>query len=155
MVGAGRSGTSLFYEMLAWHEDLAWISNYSNRYYTHFPPSAMACRFYRLGIFKSLFGERSPKPAEGYKLWDWCHPVDNSPHDPPLTEDDVNPEIRQRCYKMVVDHLRYARKKRFLNKNTRNSRRIRYLNSIFRNSKFIHIIRDSRAVIASLVNRSG
>ena len=151
MVGAGRSGTTIIYEMLAWHKDLAWISNYSNRYYSNFPLSAIACRFYRARIAKKLLGARLPRPAEGYRVWNWCHPVDRSPHDPPLTEADVTPGIRKRCLKMVADHLRYAGKKRFVNKNTRNSRRIRYLNSIFKDGKFIHLIRDGRAVIASMV----
>jgi hypothetical protein len=152
IVGSGRSGTTLLYEIMAWHKDLAWISNYSNRYYTHFPASVFMCNLHRLNIAKKIMGKRFPKPLEGYRLWDWCHPVEDSPNDPPLTEADVSPQVAMQCRKMVADHLKYSLKKRFLNKNTRNSRRIRYLNKIFPDSKFIHIIREGRAVAASLIH---
>ena len=39
-----------------------------------------------------------------------------------------------------------------MNKNTRNTRRIRYLNNIFPDARFVHVIRDGRAVVASLLN---
>ena len=54
--------------------------------------------------------------------------------------------------RLVHDHLIYSGAKRFLNKNTRNCRRIRFLNKVFPDAKFIHIVRDGRAVVASLIN---
>ena len=150
IVGCGRSGTTIFYEIMAWHKDLAWISNYSNWYYSIFPYAAGLCVLYRSDFVKRLTGRRFPKPREGHRVWDWCHPVFESPNDPPLDESDVTPKSSFRVRKMVIDHIRYSGKKRFINKNTRNSRRIRYLNAIFPDAKFIHIIRDGRAVVASL-----
>lgn len=150
IVGCGRSGTTIFYEIMAGHKDLAWISKHSNQYYSIFPYVAGLCILYRSEIVKKLLGRRFPKPREGHLLWDWCHPVGDSPNDPPLDESDVTPKIFYRVQKMVVDHIRYSGKKRFVNKNTRNSRRIRYLNAIFPDAKFIHIIREGRAVVASL-----
>ncbi len=152
IVGSGRSGTTIFYETLSCHKDVAWISNYSNRFYENFPISAAACRFYILNPKTKEFYKKSPKPIEGYNLWNWCHPVENSPYDPPLDENDaINKEIVMRSRKMVSDHLRFSIKNRFVNKNTRNSRRIRYLNAIFPDAKFLHIFRDGRPVIASLI----
>ena len=52
---------------------------------------------------------------------------------------------------LVNEHARYQGKSRFINKNTRNSRRIRYLNAIFPDALFIHVLRDPRAVVASLL----
>lgn len=151
IVGCGRSGTTIFYEIMAWHKDLAWISNHSNWYYAMFPYVAGLCILYRSEIVKRLMGRRFPKPREGHRLWDWCHPVEDSPNDPPLDESDVTPKAFYRVQKMVIDHIRFSGKKRFVNKNTRNSRRIRYLNAIFPDAKFIHIIREGRAVVASLI----
>jgi len=45
-------------------------------------------------------------------------------------------------------------KKRFLSKDPRNSIRITVINTFFPNSKFIHIIRDGRSVVNSLLERS-
>ena len=152
IVGCGRSGTTLFNDILTRHKDLAWISYYSTKYYIRLPVSAYLCKLNRSKFMRHLFGKRLPKPDEGHLLWDWCHPVDNSPYDPALTEIDMNPKSCSRCRKLVSDHIRYSGKKRFVNKNTRNSRRIRYLNEIFPDALFIHILRDGRAVGASLLN---
>jgi hypothetical protein len=152
IVGCGRSGTTIFNNTLSWHKDLAWISNYSNRLYPAFPASALSCKFYRSKLAKRLLGKLLPRPVEGYNLWNWCHPVVNSPNDPPLIDIDVSEESLSRCRILVNDHLRFSCKKRFVNKNTRNSRRIRYLNKVFPDALFIHILRDGRAVVASLLN---
>jgi len=152
IVGCGRSGTTIVNDILSWHKDLAWISNYSTKYYTRLATSAYLCKLYRSKFMQYMLGRRLPKPAEGNILWDWCHPVENSPYDPALAEIDVSPDAFSRCHKLVSDHIRYSGKKRFINKNTRNSRRIRYLNKIFPDSLFIHILRDGRAVVASLLN---
>lgn len=152
IVGCGRSGTTIFNDILSWHKDLAWFSTYSVKYYSRWEVSACLCKFYRSNIMQHIFGRRWPEPDEGHLLWDWCQPVDNSPNDPALAETDVNAVSISRCRKLVNDHIRYAGKKRFINKNTRNSRRIRYLNKIFPDSLFIHILRDGRAVAASLLN---
>ena len=152
IVGCGRSGTTIFNDILSWHKDLAWISDYSTKYYTRLPVSAYLCKLYRSKFMQYILGKRLPKPAEGNVLWDRCHPVDNSPYDPALAEIDVNSESFSRCRKLVSDHIRYSGKKRFINKNTRNSRRIRYLNEIFPDALFIHVLRDGRAVVASLLN---
>jgi hypothetical protein len=152
IVGCGRSGTTIFYNTLAWHSDLAWISYYSNHFYTSTPTITWLCNLYRSALVNKIVKRRIPTPDEGYRIWNWCKPVLNSPNDPPLTERDVDETVSLRCRKMVHDHIRYSRKKRFLNKNTRNSRRIKFLNQIFPDAKFIHMVRDARAVVASFLN---
>ena len=47
--------------------------------------------------------------------------------------------------------MRYQGAQRFVNKNTRNSRRLRYLHGIFPDAYFVHVLRDPRAVVASLM----
>ena len=152
IIGSGRSGTSLLYEILAYHKDFAWISNYSNRYYLKFPPVVGINRLYRCDLLKMLLKKKFPKPTEGYKLWNWCHPVIDSPNDSPLFENDVNSGSRRRARRLVHDHIKHTKAKQFLNKNTRHCRRLCYLHAIFPDAKFIHIIRDGRAVVASLLN---
>ena len=45
------------------------------------------------------------------------------------------------------------KKKRFINKHPRNSVRIKYIRKIFPDAYFIHVIRDGRAVVNSIVNK--
>jgi hypothetical protein len=54
-------------------------------------------------------------------------------------------------------HFEYFRvrhgKQRFVNKHPRNSVRIRYLKRIFPDAFFVHVIRDGRAVVNSIINK--
>jgi len=92
-----------------------------------------------------------PKPSEGYELWDLARPVLNSPSDLPLTHAEANSDDKIRIEAIILNHLKYQNGVRFINKNTRNTRRIGYLNALFPDARFIHIVRDPRASVASLI----
>jgi hypothetical protein len=51
----------------------------------------------------------------------------------------------------IQKHLAYFGGKRFVNKNPDNSVRMRYLNKLFPDAHFVNIVRDGRAVCASLL----
>jgi hypothetical protein len=89
--------------------------------------------------------------VEGYALWDRCGPIDARLRNAALTAADVDAEHAQRVRDFVAAHIRYHRGRRFINKNTRNSRRVPYLRAIFPDALFLHVIRDPRAVVASLL----
>lgn len=55
-------------------------------------------------------------------------------------------------YKAVAEQLKYMRKYRFLTKYTGWSR-IHYIDTIFPDAMYLHVIRDGRAVAASLLTR--
>jgi len=42
VIGTGRSGTTLFFHLLALHPDLAWFSNFGNRWYRHAWPALLS-----------------------------------------------------------------------------------------------------------------
>jgi hypothetical protein len=147
VVGSGRSGTTVLYEILAGHPDLGWISNVADRR-PEFPTTSLLTRLHPWTVGKRLpFGRLIP--SEAYGLWNFCRPVDPQ-HDHPLTEQDASESEVSRTRRLVDQHMRFHGRGRFLNKNTRNTRRLRYLNRIFPDALFVHVLRDPRAVVSSM-----
>jgi LPS sulfotransferase NodH len=153
IIGSGRSGTTIFYNLLAGHRSLGWFSSFVQRY-ENCPWLASLSWLYRVPcLVKRGQNERwMPKPIEGHIIWDIFHPVENSLGGPPLVEQDVVAADVGGMRRYIADILRFSRCSRFLNKNTRNTRRSRYLHAIFPDALFIHIIRDGRAVTNSFLN---
>lgn len=150
LVGSGRSGTTILYHVLCGHPHLAWFSNYNERY-PRVPHVAICSRLYALSRLRVLRGKGLPVPSEAYAVWDFIRPVADSPGDPPLDESHVTAMERELMHEVIAANLRYHGKTRFVNKNTRNTRRICYLQNIFPDAIFIHVVRDPRAAIASLL----
>jgi hypothetical protein len=153
IVGSARSGTTIFYRLLAGHKSLGWISSYVRRWPAR-PWLALLNFLHQTSPLVKAYRDKRwmPIPDEAYDFWDRFHPVENSLGGPPLNEKDVVLADTEGLHRFIVDILRYSRRTRFLNKNIRNSRRIRYLDIVFPDALFIHIIRDGRAVTHSLLN---
>lgn len=150
LVGSGRSGTTILYHVLCGHPELAWFSNYNERW----PKQARvaSCSWlYTLPSLQRWRGKGLPVPSEAYAVWDLARPVADSPCDPRLNETHAASEESERTRALVAANLKHHGKARFLNKNTRNTRRMRYLQNIFPDALFIHVLRDPRAAIASLL----
>jgi hypothetical protein len=150
IVGCGRSGTTIVYELLCEHPDLAWFSNYAERW-PGFPQLEALTRLRDIGGIRRSPSRFVPLPVEGHDLWDRCGPEDPRLRNGPLTGADVDAGHAQGVRDFVAAHVKYHRGRRFINKNTRNSRRVLYLDAIFPGAMFLHVIRDPRAVVASLL----
>lgn len=148
LVGSGRSGTTLLYELLCCHPDLAWFSNYTTKW-PRLPVLAAAHKMYPWLRDRHLRPRFAPFPTEGYGLWD--HVRSGHPGAPgvPLTEEDASDGEAEFAHRLIAQHLRFQNAVRFINKNTRNVIRMRYLRALFVDAQFVHIIRDPRAVVAS------
>jgi len=152
IIGAGRSGTTIFYELLAGHRHLGWFSSYMQRF-PNLPWLAGLNPLYQIPALAKRFHNTSgfPRPSEAHLIWDKFHPMANSLGGPPLTEQEANAADTDGLYRFIRSVLRFSGRERFMNKNTRNTRRSRYLRALFPDAYFIHVIRDGRAVTSSLL----
>lgn len=154
LIGAPRSGTTIIFSLFATHPELAWFSHHqdawpaipilglTNRLCTWLGPRLE--REQAKGWRKML-----PFPSEAWFLWKKCC-GDKFLYDP-LTH--VEPSVNEsaRITSLTERILMLQGKSRFAAKLT-GPPRISYLNRIFQDAIFIHIIRDGRAVVHSLMN---
>ncbi len=163
-VGMLRSGTTLMLEVFGARSDVAWFSRCLNRV----PWLPSVCVFERLvslhpamrstiyrsdqigpGLRRLRRLERLRLgPTEGTPVW--RHWLGDRFMDDFLLGVDASDEERERFRCLVTKILRYEGKPRFVAKLT-GPARIHYLSSIFPDARFIHVIRDGRAVVNSLL----
>jgi len=156
IIGVPRSGTTLLYNLMARHKDLAWFSQYDlskvfSKEFLHF----YKLRKRLFDIREWNYGKQDipnyevlfDVPIEFPQFWnrhigqDWAD------------EKDVDDSSKKRLRETISQIIISKNKKRFLSKYPRNSVRIRYLNKVFPGSIFVNIVRDGRAVVASMLNR--
>jgi len=104
------------------------------------------------GISSDMFG-RHPDVAnlsDAHMIWDPRRRFD-ADADNDWTPNDVTAEDAARLHARFEYHRRFHAKQRFLNKNPRSSVRIDYIRAIFPDAVFVHVIRDGRAVVASML----
>jgi len=164
LVGAGRSGTTLLYKLLCLHPDVAYISNFENRY--RWFPDGIAARavsgradqklrawFNQRGnayfTNRPLFLKAFPTPHEGESVFEAC----GVPLFPARGE--LPDEKTSQCLRERFDRIRRgARARTFVSKRTANNRRIEYLSAIFPQARFVNLVRDGREVARSLASVS-
>jgi hypothetical protein len=159
LLGAGRSGTTLLYKLLCLHPEIAYISNYEDRF--TWLPRGLACKYTNDRIEAKIntwfnkgnayFVKRPwakkifPAPNEGEALYAACGlPSDSDPQSKPSkntikTLRGCFSAIQSRCNAPV-----------FLSKRTANNRRVPMLDYMFPEALFINLIRDGREVAYSL-----
>ena len=165
MVGVPRSGTTMIYEALSARQDLAWFSRPLNRL-PRYPVvtvlerlaslhSSLRSTMYRSdqigpGLRRLRRLERLRLgPTEGTRVWGhWFGPRILYDY---LLGAEASPAERERGRWIVAQLLRYQGKSRFVSKLAAPGH-IHYLDSIFDDALFIHVIRDGRAVVHSLMN---
>ena len=148
LIGSGRSGTTILFELLHRHPQLAYVSNLTDCL-PYFPQLAVLTRVPVLRAYKPF------QPSiESLSAFDYCGITEDQliekKHS--LTEQDVDENAKYRLQRLVGRHVRWQGKSQFINKNTSNTMRIRYLLDIFPDALFIHIIRNGYGVVNSLIN---
>lgn len=146
--GTGRSGTTIFHQMLSRHPQLSWISPFMNKW----PDKPIVNR----SIMKALDAvpiekilRRFHGPKECYPYWEFlCKGFSNPCRD--LYEFDVTERNRKRIIK-ELSRLTTNNREILLIKIT-GWPRTGFLLELFENAKFIHVIRDGRSVANSLIS---
>lgn len=146
VLGCGRSGTTLAYELLAAHPSTAWISTWTDR--TGLPALAKLNGLFLRGDSGRRFFP--PRPAEGYRSWNRAYPL-TAGREGVLDATDLTEVEQDAIRRLARRHCRAMRRDIFLNKNTRNSRRVAVLLRVFPEATFIHVRRDPLDTVSSLL----
>lgn len=163
LIGAGRSGTTLLYKTMSLHRDVAYLSNYHNRYpytilssgiervFRGYPGIKLKSWFKDDGTAyfnraRELYIKAIPQPSECESVYRRCGaPITPAKHQ------DVSEQSRECLRRTFSAILRYTGGTVLLSKRTANNRRIGFLQSIFPEAKFVHLVRDGRGVAYSLL----
>ncbi len=155
VVGVPRSGTTLLYRLLAQHSDLAWFSRTDEKKFLN--PDFIK-KSDKLDIITKNILENEKNLGINQSKEDIRIPAELSFVYDEVFEKNWKVKVHEQNLEILISEitnlLKLAGKKRYLNKTPHNSIRIRKINEIFPNSKFIHIIRDPRSVVNSMLERA-
>lgn len=147
VVGSGRSGTTLLYEILCSDPTATWVSNYSQR-------AAKLAGLHPHGptAFKGSGSRLAVRPVEGYRLFDRIRPPSTDGRgDAVLSGEDLSDAERLALKRAVDHHLSRRGAWYFVNKNTRNTRRVGYLTAAFPDARVAHVVRHPVAAVGSML----
>jgi len=158
IVGVPRSGTTLLYDLLACHKDVAFFSQIDLREFHH--SNFMQFVYLRRRIFES---RNWPFSRDGFESRvttsfetpdEFNHFWNKYIHKTWATADDVKNSSYEEIRNEIASLLKKKNKKRFLNKSPIHSVRIGFLKKIFDDAIFINIIRDGVPVVNSMIRES-
>jgi sulfotransferase family protein len=147
VVCAGRSGSTLYYRVIARHRDVGFLSSWHQA----------APRAIWVAAFSRLYGRRPfnrikhaywfPKPFSPYRFWDRYLPG-IARHDRPLVPADVPAESIEPLRREVARILRLQGRSRFIMKVT-GWARMAYFDRVFPGLRFLHLRRRPISIVAS------
>src|SRR5918992_3940606 len=149
VVGAGRTGTTVFHRMLSEHPHLAWLPG---RICARFPERLELSRLFMKGLDYPVVGEllkRRIQPGESYPFWEHHCKGFSAPY-----RDLVAADVTNRTKKHIprtMAKILTEKRNRLLLKIT-GWPRIGFLSEVFDDASFIHVMRDGRAVANSMLN---
>jgi len=159
LIGAPKSGTTVVFEALSFHRDLAWLPHFSNRMAD--PPLdllAGALRWPLSGLGRGVKKQRQggishlnrlrPRPDECYPVWERV--FGSRFRRDYLIGQRATPREAALGRALISRQVWIQNRRRFTAKLT-GPTRIEYLSSVFPDALFVHIIRDGRAVAGSLI----
>lgn len=147
VVGTGRSGSTIFFDIFSKHPQVAWLSWVANRHPNRLWLHRLLVQARGNAVLDSLMDGHFG-PSEAYRFWDHICPGFSNPYRDLLAE-DVTPVSAKRVAR-VVSELVTKTKDRFLAKIT-GWPRMQFLREIFPQALFIEVSRDPFATASSLL----
>lgn len=147
VIGAGRSGSSIFHQVFTEHPRVAWMSALCDRH----PGNPVFHRALMRGIDLPWVGgllKRRCESAECYDFWDHYFRGFSRPSRD-LRADDATPHVVAGL-RRAVEGLVTQHRPRLLAKIT-GWPRLGFLHEVFPDARFVHVYRDGRAFANSLL----
>ena len=147
IVGVGRSGSTIFHQVMCGHPSVTWLSRFSDRYPNRPGRAHMLMQLIDLPAI-GPFLSRHYDPGESYRFWDYYYRGFSVPCRD-LVAGDVTPSAAKQL-PLALASLATRKRTRPLLKIT-GWPRLGYLAEIFPKAKFVHVLRDGRAVANSFM----
>lgn len=150
LIGVGRSGSTVLQRLLGLHPQISWLSGMAERY----PQRPGWNRGLLQALEWPLLGatlRRRFRPGECWGFWDRVHPGFRRPFRD-LTAEDVTARDHHR-FPSALRGMMSPHRPQPMVKLT-GWPRIGFLAALFPEARFLHLVRDGRAVAASLCNVS-
>ncbi|MFQ6606821.1 MAG: sulfotransferase [Fidelibacterota bacterium] len=147
IISVGRSGSTILHQTMCRHRQVSWLNRLNNMYptkpqYNHF----LMCTLDVPVIGKLLYNR--VHPGECYPFWFHYYPgFRESFRD--LTAEDVTPRVAS-SLTSILEKVPTSKRPRLLIKIT-GWPRVGFLKTLFPEARFIHIVRDGRAVVNSML----
>lgn len=137
ILGCGRSGTTLLFDLLSQHPGLARTTGY--------PDGEDHDGWINYGrcVMAGIGNNSSPLYGRGINGGSICAS---------MTREDVSQQIKKAMHSYYQKEvLKGQQSKRVLNKCPHNSNKVDYLLALFPDAKIIHVVRDCEPVVASWI----
>lgn len=138
LVGLHGSGTTLTYDTIGRHPDVGFFNHYNKRF-----PATPRLAWFLTRVF------RYDRPLETQRIWDRFR----KPETDTLAPADASEAVIAHYRGLVERVLRIRGAQRFVAKYPRLSLRVPWLDRIFPDAVFVHVTRDWRSTVASMVTR--